>query len=47
MRTEIIGKVSPEAEDQADRVRHFMNYQITCIMKEYTPEFDQMLLYLP
>ena len=47
VRTEIIGKVSPEAEDQADRVRHFMNYQITCIMKEYTPEFDQMLFYLP
>ena len=24
-----------------------MNYQITCVMKEYTPEFDQMLFYLP
>jgi hypothetical protein len=47
VRTEIIGKVTPEVEDQADRVRHFMNYQITCIMKEYTPEFDQMLFYLP
>jgi len=47
VRTEIIGKVTPEVEDQADRVRHFMNYQITCVMKEYTPEFDQMLFYLP
>jgi len=47
VRTEIIGKVTPEVENQADRVRHFMNYQITCIMKEYTPEFDQMLFYLP
>ena len=47
VRTEIIGKVTPEAEDQAERVRHFMNYQITCVMKEYTPEFDQMLFYLP
>ena len=47
VRTEIIGKVTPEVENQADRVRHFMNYQITCVMKEYTPEFDQMLFYLP
>ena len=47
VRTEIIGKVTPEVEDQAERVRHFMNYQITCVMKEYTPEFDQMLFYLP
>jgi hypothetical protein len=47
VRTEIIGKGTPEIEDQAERVRHFMNYQITCVMKEYTPEFDQMLFYLP
>ena len=47
VRTEIIGKVTPEVEEQAERVRHFMNYQISCIMKEYTPEFDQMLFYLP
>ena len=47
VRTEVMGKVSPELQDQAERVRHFMNYQITCIMKEYTPEFDQMLFYLP
>ena len=47
VRTEIIGKITPEVESQADRVRHFMNYQITCVMKEYTPEFDQMLFYLP
>ena len=47
VRTEIIGKVTPEVEDQAERVRHYMNYQITCVMKEYTPEFDQMLFYLP
>ena len=47
VRTEIIGKSTPEIEDQAQRVRHFMNYQVTCVMKEYTPEFDQMLFYLP
>ena len=32
VRTEIIGKITPEVEDQADRVRHFMNYQISCVM---------------
>ena len=42
-----IGRTSAEVDNQADRVRHFMNYQITCVMKEYTPEFDQMLFYLP
>ena len=47
VRTEVMGKVTSELENQAERVRHFMNYQITCIMKEYTPEFDQMLFYLP
>jgi len=31
VRTEVIGKVTPEVEDQAERVRHFMNYQIACV----------------
>ena len=39
VRTEIVGKVTPEAEDQAERVRHFMNYQITCVMKYTTTIF--------
>jgi hypothetical protein len=47
VRTEIIGDATPEIEAQSERVRHFMNYEITCVMKEYTPEFDQMLFYLP
>ena len=47
VRTEIIGRVTPEVENQAERVRHYMNYQLTCVMNEYTPEFDQMLFYLP
>ncbi len=33
-----------EKEDQAHRVKDFMNYQIMDQMKEYEPEFDQMLL---
>ena len=47
VRTEVMGEVTSETESQADRVRNFMNYQIMSIMKEYTPEFDQMLFYLP
>ena len=42
-----MGKPTPEIEEQSERVREYMNYQITCVMKEYTPEFDQMLFYLP
>jgi len=45
--TQVLGKVTPEIEEQAERVRMYMNYQITSVMKEYTPEFDQMLFYLP
>jgi len=47
VRTQILGAPSREKEDQANRVKEFMNYQITTIMKEYDPEFDQMLFYLP
>ena len=47
VRTQVIGLETPEIQDQADRVSEFMNYQIMDIMKEYEPEFDQMLFYLP
>ena len=47
VRTQIIGNTSREKEDQAVRVKDFMNYQIMDVMKEYEPEFDQMLFYLP
>ena len=30
-----------------ERFKEFMNYQIMDVMKEYEPEFDQMLFYLP
>ena len=45
--TQVLGEATPDVEQQAERVRDFMNYQITSVMKEYTPEFDQMLFYLP
>jgi hypothetical protein len=47
VRTQVIGLETPAIQDQADRVSEFMNYQIMDVMKEYEPEFDQMLFYLP
>jgi len=47
VRTQVIGLNDRQKEDQANRVKDFMNYQIMDIMKEYEPEFDQMLFYLP
>jgi hypothetical protein len=47
VKTQVIGITSREIEDQANRVKDFMNYQIMDKMEEYTPEFDQMLFYLP
>ena len=47
VRTQILGVLSVEKEDQSKRVKDFMNYQIMDQMKEYEPEFDQMLFYLP
>ena len=47
VRTEIVGLSDRNKEDQANRVKDFMNYQIMDVMKEYEPEFDQMLFYLP
>ena len=45
--TQTIGLINRQKEDQAQRVKQFMNYQIMDVMKEYEPEFDQMLFYLP
>ena len=45
--TQIIGKVDPAKEEQAERVKEFMNYQIMHVMEEYDPELDQMLFHLP
>src|SRR5210317_1112277 len=47
VRTQILGLSTPEKEQQSLRVKDFMNYQIMDQMKEYEPEFDQMLFYLP
>jgi hypothetical protein len=47
VRTQILGLSTPDKEQQALRVKEFMNYQIMSEMKEYESEFDQMLFYLP
>jgi hypothetical protein len=47
VRTTVLGSQTTEKMDQAKRVQDFMNYYITNVMEEYTPEFDQMLFYLP
>ena len=43
----IVGEVTIDKEAQAERVKDFMNYQITNVMQEYDPEMDQLLFHLP
>jgi hypothetical protein len=45
VRSQIVGKETVEKYQQSTRVQDFMNYQITTVMEEYTPEFDQLLFY--
>ena len=45
--TEIVGEITPQVEEQAKRVKDYMNYQLTHVMKEYDPDMDQLLFYLP
>ena len=47
VKTQILGKSTPEREDQANRVQEFMNYQTTEQMPEYFDEFERMLFHLP
>ncbi len=47
VRTQIVGMPTPQKEQQAIRVKDYMNYQVMTEMKEYEAEFDQMLFYLP
>ena len=47
LRTAVLGAETREKEQQAIRVKQFMNYYITNVMEEYTPELDQMLFFLP
>jgi hypothetical protein len=47
VRTQILGATTPPKQQQAQRVKDFMNYLIMDQMKEYEPEFDSMLFHLP
>ena len=47
VRTQIIGVQTPATEQQADRVKDYMNYLLMEKMEEYTTDMDQMLFYLP
>jgi chaperonin GroES len=46
VRTQVLGKETVDKAQQASRVQDFMNYQLTSVMEEYTPEMDQALFYL-
>ena len=47
VRTQIVGLQTPATEQQADRVKEYMNYLLMEKMEEYTTDMDQMLFYLP
>jgi|TARA_R110002020_G_scaffold91949_1_gene223052 hypothetical protein len=47
VKAQILGKVTPDKEMQANRVQDFMNYQVTEQMPEYFDEFERMLFHLP
>jgi hypothetical protein len=47
VRTNIIGKVSQEDTDRAERKRDFMNWQLTEQIEEFRDEQEQMLTQLP
>ena len=47
VKTQVLGVQDQQREDQAVRVKEFMNYQITEVMEEFDPDMDQLLFYLP
>ena len=47
VKTQVLGLQDPAREEQAGRVKEFMNYQIMEVMEEFDPDMDQLLFYLP
>ena len=47
VRTAVVGKITPEKTQQAERVKDYMNYELMEKMPEFEPDFDQLLFYLP
>ena len=47
VRTQVLGIRTPNTEQQAERVKEYMNYLLMEKMEDYTTDMDQMLYYLP
>ena len=47
VKTQVLGLQDVEREEQASRVKDFMNYQLMEVMEEFDPDMDQLLFYLP
>lgn len=45
VKTKVLGDVTVEKEEQANRVKNHMNYQITELMTEFYPDTERLLLY--
>jgi len=43
VKTQIVGRETPEKKDAAQRVQDDMNYQLTDVMQEYRPEHERMI----
>jgi len=47
VKTQVLGMQDAAREEQASRVKEFMNYQLMEVMEEFDPDMDQLLFYLP
>ena len=47
VRTQVVGAVDERLQQAAERVKEYMNYEITHVMEDYNPEMDQLLFQLP
>jgi hypothetical protein len=47
VRTQVVGAVNEQIQQSAERVKEYMNYEITHVMEDYNPEMDQLLFQLP
>ena len=47
VKTQVLGNLTPAKEQQAQRVKDYMNYQLTEEMPEYFDETERLLFHLP
>ena len=47
VRTQVVGANNEKLQQAAERVKDYMNYEITHVMEDYNPEMDQLLFQLP